>query len=300
MKTNHFNLGVLIIAFFCSTLVFGQIKSNGKIKVFILAGQSNMDGRGDGSKLISEDLRQLEKAQKNIHFAYNRNPIIPLNITIPLAHTAKKFNLEKTFGPELFFGIEMAKKYPNEKFLFIKRSLGGTSLYGCWNPNWDEEKAAHMNELKRPKLYSDLLLYMKEVLADYNSDTYEFCGMLWVQGETDSGIKKFGTIPSEKYAENLTNLINGIRIETKVKDLPFLLLQVGGGKVVEGMKEVSGKMKNVTFIPQSSNEKAERYLPKYGPPIGHYTYEGMKTIGEWFADEFILNYGLNNIKINLR
>ena len=39
----------------------------------------------------------------------------------------------------------MAEKYPNDEFIFIKRSVGGTSLYGCWNPDWTYEKANQMN-----------------------------------------------------------------------------------------------------------------------------------------------------------
>ena len=78
---------------------------NEKIKVFLLAVQSNMDGRGDGSKLTDKDLSLLKKAQENILFAYNRKNITPLKITTPKPFHAQKFNLELIFGPELFFGI---------------------------------------------------------------------------------------------------------------------------------------------------------------------------------------------------
>ncbi len=265
-------------------------ESKQKIKVFLLAGQSNMDGRGDGSKLSKADLVLLEKVQKNVLFAYNRKDIVPLDITIPLNHVQKKFNLEKTFGPELFFGMGLAEAYPSQKILLIKRSLGGTSLYGCWNPDWSEEKAALMNELKRPKLYSDLLAYIKEVLVAYDEDDYEISGMLWVQGETDSGVKKWGSKPADSYEQNLKKLISGIRTETGVADLPFLMLQVGGGKVVDAMKNTAKTMKNVSLITQNKDKNSSRYLPNYGPPIGHYTYEGMKTIGLWFKDRYLDEY----------
>ena len=301
MYIKFLKLGVLLVAFLSCN--FGDVEDSEiieipevpiekKIKVFLLAGQSNMDGRGDGGKLTEEDYEYLTKAQTNIQFAYNRNEITPLDITEPKNHIKEKFNLEKTFGPELFFGIEMAKKYPDEKFLFIKRSIGGTSLYGCWNPNWDAEKAALMGELDSPKLYSDLLLYMDEVLVDYDEDFYEFCGMLWVQGETDSGVNKYGPLPAESYGANLADLIAGVRAKIGVEDLPFLLLEVGNGKVVEGMIQVSEEVNNVTFIPQSKDENSDRYLPGYGPPVGHYNYECMKKIGEWLAEEFMNNYGI--------
>jgi arylsulfatase A-like enzyme/beta-mannanase len=263
---------------------------NKKIKVFLLAGQSNMDGRGDGSKLTDQEKEMLEEAQKNIQFAYNWNPVKPLDITIPTPYIKEKFKLEKVFGPELFFGLGLAESMPNEKILLIKRSIGGTSLYGCWNPNWTEEKATLMNEANSPKLYNDFVSYINEVLSDYEDDEYEFCGMLWVQGETDSNVNKFGPLPSDTYGQNLQNLIQEIRKDTKVDDLPFMMLQVGAGKVVEGMQEAAETMENVTLIQQSKDPDSPFYLPGYGPPTGHYNYEGMKKIGTWFKDVYLNEY----------
>ncbi|MCF7847880.1 MAG: sialate O-acetylesterase [Kiritimatiellales bacterium] len=262
-----------------------------KIKVFLLAGQSNMDGRGDGGKLTADDKARLEKAQQHVRFAYNRNPIVPLDVTVPTSGTAKKFNLKLTFGPELFFGLGMSQAWPDEKILFIKRSIGGTSLYGCWNPDWTVEKATVMKEEKKEKLYSDFIAYIKEVLSNYSKAEYEFCGILWVQGEADSGVPKYGPKPAETYGDNLQKLITGIRKETGVKDLPFMMLQVGGGQVVEGMQHCAQTMKNVSFIPQNKTDpQSSNYLPGYGPPTGHYNYEGMKRIGKMFAETYLGKY----------
>ena len=42
--------------------------------------------------------------------------------------------------------------------------------------------------------------------TEYSEDQYEIVGMLWVQGEADSGVKKYGPIPASSYGENLSNL----------------------------------------------------------------------------------------------
>ena len=106
-------------------------------EVWLAAGQSNMDGRGDASKITKQDKKGLKLAQNNISYYYKgttnniKKPIIidgVLDVTDPWDYVKKKFRIEKCFGPELFFGIELAKQYPDEKFLFIKRSEGGTSL----------------------------------------------------------------------------------------------------------------------------------------------------------------------------
>lgn len=267
-------------------------EEGGIIKVFLLAGQSNMDGRGDGSKLSKSERARLDVASDYIQFAYNREEIVPLQVTVPKDFIAKKFNLDLVFGPELFFGIGLSEAMPGQQFLFIKRSIGGTSLYGCWNPDWTEDKAAAMGELKQPRLYSDFVGYIREVLSDYDPAQYEICGMLWVQGEADTGDNpdKAGSKPADTYGDNLKNLIRSIRRDTGVAELPFLMLEVGNGGVVEGMQQAAASMSNVSFIPQSKDPDAPDYLPGYGPPTGHYNYQGMKRIGEQFARVFLNSY----------
>ena len=71
------------------------------------------------------------------------------------------------------------------------------------------------------------------------------------------------------------------------------MLQVGGGDVVEGMKNTAGSDPNVLFIPQSKDPNAANFLPGYGPPVGHYNYEGMKRIGNLFSEAVLGYYGTN-------
>ena len=283
-------LGFLCIA--CSTTkdLKEEIPQNIKKKIFFFAGQSNMDGRANGANLSQEDLERLEKVAHRIEFHYNHQPVTPLQLTTPAKHTQKKFSLEKAFGPELFFGIELAEKYPNEEFIFIKRSRGGTSLYGCWNPYWEAAKAKQMKELNAPKLFADFIDYAKSILKNNNTTDYEIAGMLWVQGEADSGVKRWGPEPAESYGENLQNLIKESRKEFGKPDLPFLMFQVGNGKVVEGMKRTAEQDEDVWLIPQSRKSNSPDFYKKNPPPIGHYVASSMKKIGEEFFKVYEQNY----------
>lgn len=282
-------LRILILGVFffsCASTTFVKQETHKK-KVFLFAGQSNMEGRADAAGLSEKDLQRLEKVKDRIAFYYNHFPVSPLQLTTPKPYIQRKFSLEKSFGPELFFGIELAENYPDQEFIFIKRSQGGTSLYGCWNPYWSEEKAAVMKEVDKPKLFLDFVDYGKSVLGNYNPSEYEICGMLWVQGEADSGTKKGkGKKPSETYGENLRNLIKETRKEFKVPDLPFMLFQVGSGKVVKGMQETAALDKQVFLIPQSKDKNSPDYYEKNPPPIGHYVAKSMKRIGERFFEVF--------------
>ena len=112
-----------------------------------------------------------------------------------------------------------------------------------------------------------------------DTSKYEICGMLWVQGETDSAINRFGNLPSETYGENLKNLIMEVRRQLNVPDLPFIMFQVGNKQVTDGMKSATKELNNVHLIPQSYNKNSPDYYPKNPQPLGHYITESMKRIG---------------------
>jgi len=275
----------LYFIFFISVTNYSQTFLNDdKLNVFILAGQSNMSGAADALNLTKEDLNQLSYAQKNISIVYNGNKPIPLSVTIPPNWKKKKFKLDSCFGPEIFFGIELSKKYPTKKFLFIKRSKGGSSLYGSWNPNWTKNKAKYVGELNKPKLFYDLVNDTNKALSKYKESDYQIRGMLWVQGESDSS-QRWGPLPSETYFENLKNLINASRIKFKNPKMPFMIMQVGSNKIVKAMKNVSNELNNVIFIPQSKDKSSNNFLSKREDNI-HYNYLGMKKIGILFSQEF--------------
>ena len=275
-----------LLIFFISYLSsYSQTQlSENKINVFILAGQSNMAGAANASNLTKLDIKDLENAQQNISFVNNGKKSVPLKVTTPPAWKRKKFQLDSCFGPEIFFGIELSKKHPNKKFLFIKRSQEGTSLYGCWNPNWTKEKAQYIGELNKPKLFYELINDVDRELSKYDKSDYQIMGMLWVQGESDSS-QKWGPLPSETYADNLTNLIKSSRLEFKSSQMQFMIMQVGSKKIGLAMKQVSEELKNVTFIAQNKDISSYNFLPRLEDNI-HYNYFGMKKIGILFSNNF--------------
>jgi len=304
-----FSLFCCIKIFSQSDLFFNENLNTKKTKVFLLAGQSNMDGRGDFSKLSEDELKDLAFAQQKIKYYYKgtanniKSPVIidgVLSATEPWSFVKKKFRINRCFGPELFFGIELSKRYPENDFLLIKRSEGGTSLYGAWNPNWTYKKAKLKEEEHKNKLFQDFINTVDEQLNKLPVGSYQIVGMLWVQGESDSG-QKHGPLPSEKYSENLIELIKKVRDYYNVNDMPFLMLGVGSEMIINSMEEVSDKLVNVELIKRSLDTKSNNYTPRYnhmwnGKPANHYNYIGMKTIGEMFFKRYQKLY--SNFLIN--
>ena len=99
-----------------------EISTKAKMKVYLLGGQSNMDGRADNDDLPSE--LQLPQSDVQIYFEgswYDLQPGLSF------------LQLGQSFGPEVTFGRELADSY-NEKIALIKYARGGTSLAQDWNP----------------------------------------------------------------------------------------------------------------------------------------------------------------------
>ncbi len=252
-----------------------------------------MDGRARACNLTQDDKARIKKARQNVTLYYNHQNPVPLQVTKALPHIAKKFEADSVFGPELFFGIQLSEAYPDHKIVLIKRSKGGMSLFGAWNPDWSKEKAKWMNEQNAPKLYSDFIDYTKSILNTMEPDSYELCGMLWVQGETDSNTNRFGPEPAEQYGENLRKLIDGVRREFSNSELPFLMLQVGSGQVVESMKDIAQNDPYASLIPQENDENYKFYFKRNPPPLGHYVCESMKQIGTLFFETYLNDYENN-------
>ena len=281
-------LMLLLLLNLSTSLAYTQKK---KI-VFLLAGQSNMDGRAKANELSDKDKLRLKKAQKNVTLFYNFKEGKPLDSTKAAAHTAKKFGAEYLFGPELFFGIEMSEHYPDRQIILIKRARGGMSLYGAWNPDWSLEKAKEIKEENQPKLYDEFIDYSKKVLNKLDKDSYQLCGMLWVQGVSDSG-KKGGIRPRMVYEKNLRNLIKSVRKDFKQPNLPFLLFEEGFGKVPQAMRKVANTDENVVLIPQKREVNSKFYFERNPPPIGHYTAKSMKKIGTFFFEFYHENFRID-------
>jgi hypothetical protein len=112
------------------------------IKAFICAGQSNKVGWGDRTKL-SDDLR---KGNDRV-LMFEDGKWQPLRPHEPANRGQKRVGLtEFHFGPEIVFGHEMAKAWPDETIGIIKFAIGGTSVLS-WKPDWKKEDADRVGQV---------------------------------------------------------------------------------------------------------------------------------------------------------
>jgi iduronate 2-sulfatase len=188
--------------------------------VFLLAGQSNMDGRG-AVKDLQEDLAPYATTSSNVRIHFSAGGLRrPLTVSDGLQPLAPGFSgtpgnkpgalPTQTFGPELSFGPAIAKALPGRRILLVKFAEGGTSLGVDWNPG------------AKDKLYENFIRFVRTTqdMLKANGDTGAIRGMLWHQGEGDAGMAP------GKYQAALTEFISRVRTDLELPELPFIIGQV--------------------------------------------------------------------------
>ena len=121
-----------------------QKKFKGPVKVFILAGQSNMEGLG--GKWSLDALRDVPPAHGDLLKKIRNDDgsfVVRDDVFVSYQRGEEKIKRPLTlgmggwgpdwFGPELAFGIGMGDVY-KEPVLLIKTCWGGHNLFGCFRP----------------------------------------------------------------------------------------------------------------------------------------------------------------------
>lgn len=186
--------------------------------VYLLAGQSNMDGRGLTSDLTGS-LASYAAPDPGVELYYD-NPAAPASYTpgwVPLqpGYSVPSSTLASVpsgdFGPELGFGHAMQANEPaGSTVALIKVSDGGTSLVTDWNPS-------NPNGLF-DLLISDAQSAMASLATPGNTVTLK--GMIWHQGESDASESE------HQYQDELVNFINSVRTSLSDPTMPFVIGEV--------------------------------------------------------------------------
>lgn len=287
------------------TFFYGQ-----KIRVFILAGQSNMNGFG-----YNKDLPNDLKNFKDVYiFQGNSVPdgdenggtgkwdiLKPGNGT-GFKTDGKANKLSDRFGPEIAFAKRIKELFPNDKIALIKYAREGTSIdslaaadFGCWDADFQGKNGINQydNFLKTIKI----ALNEKDIDKNGKTDELVMSGILWMQGEGDAS---YNEEIANNYYGHLKTLMNQMRAALLTGDLPVVI-----GKISDSGKDKSGKVWKMGELVQYAQEKFVRNnknsaivrstkIYNYGNDPWHYDSEGYIDLGKNFADELfrlIINSG---------
>jgi hypothetical protein len=297
---------VFVIAIATSAAFAGDFEADkSPVKVFILAGQSNMEGQsvvamdhpkyyngGKGNLVWS--MKHSASAGKMKHLKDEKGQWVMRNdvqISFKARGKLRKGGLTIGYtgyggsthiGPELQFG-HVIGDYFEEPVLLIKTAWGGKSLYVDFRPPSSGGKVG--------PFYTKMI---EEVRAALKGQEYELAGFVWMQGWNDMCSPP--AIP--EYADNLVNLAKDIRKEFNTPNLPFVVGELGNGGPVKGpggmadfrkaQQDGTGRIKNAVFVKTTGFARPKELSPNVGH--GHHWFgnaESYFLIGDALAKSAI-------------
>jgi len=173
------------------------ISKSGKLRVFVLMGQSNMQGAGRAKELKAP---YNEKHDRIRIWANGR---------------WEYFVPSHRFGPGVSMAHQLADFWPDDTIGIIKVASGGTGIRG-FEKNWSFERADRTFDGKKGSLYKDL---MNAVAEAERISQPEFCGFVWKQGAADGTKKDL----AEEYYDTFKQLVSDLRTDLGAPDLPVFV-----------------------------------------------------------------------------
>jgi hypothetical protein len=234
-----------LAAFLSASLLSAADGDSKPFRVFILAGQSNMEGqavadlsgkdynggRGTLLALLNDParaprLRHLRAADGSwtvrddvwCRYQRERGP----TLVGPLTMGFSVYGDSHHFGPELQFGHVLGDRL-DAPVLLIKTAWGGKSLYKDFRPPSSGGATG--------PYYTKMISDVREALANLQTDfpghgaEYELSGFVWYHGWND-GVDPQNAVP--EYEANLVNLIRDVRSEFDAPSLPVVVGELTG------------------------------------------------------------------------
>lgn len=261
------------------------LAENRPLKVFVLAGQSNMQGHAhvrtfEPMRTTPEGRAWVEKFEHP-----DGNPRVYDDVVISYLSTdgIKQGALSSgygadgnKFGPELAFGIAVAEKL-SEPILLIKTAWGGKSLHTDFRPPSSEsyafsegqlqqmrKESKNVEALQKEKIeasgvyYRAMIEHVNRVLADlenihpdYDANVgYQLAGFVWFQGWND--MVDSGTYPNrsesggyDQYSKLLEIMIKDLRKDLSAPNLPVVVGVLGVGGPVAEYPEAQKRYSKI-------------------------------------------------------
>ena len=314
MKSKLFTLGGLFLgACLFNALTFGADTSK-KIKVFILAGQSNMEGKAK-MELLEYQVTQPETRDFFKHLKKDGKWAVRDDVWINFLNRRGKltvgFGSPNCIGPELEFGNTVGD-YFEEQVLIIKTAWGGKSLGRDFRPPSSglpsEDKLKQIvqqtnegnKKRKRPEITLDdvrdmygkyyremmneintTLQELKTRFPEYRGQGYEIAGFVWFQGWNDMFDPDF----LASYGKHMANFIRDVRKDLGTPNLPFVIGQMGQGGpdgASDRMQKIKDAQASMETIPEfKGNVKVVRTDVFWDQKAAALVKDWQQHIDEW-------------------
>lgn len=273
------------------------------IKVFILAGQSNMVGYGNvetgatgpgtigslrylalnNSAYPQYDYTSLLTNPANTASAFRTRSDVKVwwrDGGANLGGTVRKGNLGPPFkgaddgriGPEYAFGQVLGDFYPTNDVLLIKCAWGGRDLAEAFRP---PSAVARVPGTKVGPFFSGIIDDVRDVLGnlgtqfpEWSGQGYQIVGFAWHQGFND----RINSAFSNEYKNNLPDFIGDIRTVFNQPNLPFVIgstgMDIGSPQAPphSGYSAVEKAQLWVAGVPKPANVRSSDTRPFWRDP----------------------------------
>ncbi len=241
-------------------IVIRQEKSPGKLRIFVLAGQSNMEGYGtiddpenDPGSLIDVIQNDTDGDWSEIGEAGNWNTLEGAYLyfandgdTIRTNVTVGQGDNPNLIGPELMFAHQLDEYY-DDPVLIIKTAWGGRNLAVDFRP---PSAGGTTGEF-----YNSMIQTVQKVTENLGSEfpnieesDFEISGFAWFQGWNDGASDSF----LDEYESNLNHLINDVRNDLGNSDLPVVIANSGQGGFTTTNDLWVQSMQNIVAVAQEN------------------------------------------------
>ncbi len=272
------------------------------LKVFILAGQSNMEGHAQISTFpaVAKDPKTADLYKEMVDA--DGKPVLCKDVWVSYAFgdfggnpTGRRVGQLTAgwgsqhhigvgkIGPEFTFGITMQKQL-GEPILLIKNAWGGKSLMVDFRPPSGGALPDEKQKDNAGKFYAEMMSHVKDVLADPKKvypnydpkEGYELAGFVWFQGfndlvgnypPADATKGKKGVKDYSEYSRLLACLIRDVRKDVGAPNLPFVIgvLGVGGDTSGDGTDAFRKAMAAPGEMEEFKGTVANVYTHQYWP-----------------------------------
>jgi len=269
----------------CLLLASPLYAADKPVKVFILAGQSNMEGKAPNTLL---DYQASGATTKDLFAHLRKDDKWIVRDDVFIKFLDRKGPLTVGYGSpgrtgvELEFGTMMGNHF-DEPVILIKAAWGGHSLYKLFR----SPSAAYPEEMVQKELnqaqanvkknnekdkkndpwptmedikkdygasYRQMMVEVKDVMDNYatmfptlKGKTLEMAGFVWFQGWND----QYGA--QDEYASNMKHFIKDVRKDLNAPNLPFVIAAMGQN----GSKPAAGAMLTIREAQLAMNDVPE-------------------------------------------
>lgn len=240
--------------------------------IILLAGQSNMEGRGTRDVGIDTDVAGVE--QYGGYATGGLYRLIGSDIT-PLQHPGPSVNINNFLGMGEYICREYLADNPTRKILLVPVSFGGTSLVGG-SPTWNSGTPGG-TRYEFAIAQANLAIAAAQAIDPSSA----IVGTAWIQGETDGD----NAVTTAAYVAALNSLIAGFRARiTGASNMWFLI----GSMVPEAISANA----NYRLIDAAHMQAAlantgtvfQRGVRGFTADNLHYNAAGIRLMGPQMAD----------------